>query len=489
MSRRKTSAGVCGADGRVWIEQLESRSLLSAAAALVHPALEWAPAAANGPEVGFAPALIRRAYASDAISVGAQGGYGGDGQLAVVSTFGAALPASVIPAIDRASYLGDAPWGGAAGFGYQFGYRTDLQAGVWSVPDFTSSNNASAGYAVYGSAVHVAFSEWWAVAWAGPDTQSAAPAASADQVRTIGYPGAPDGSAGPTADVQILGFAAFHEVGIAATPWAYHTSGGYDDAMGRRLPDSDTVVVVVGGESGAPAQPPVGSAQSPTSPITDPPAGVKAAAATEALRAAASSVFRAVEPPTPLALTPSSAQRFAEGPAGALQTAPVAVASAHANALAASSGALAAARRPATLAAVFFGTAPITRDAALVADGVYAATGLLPAAAAQAPDVLSAISAPQALAAHVAYNFLRLDPGTIFPDTIAAFVNEWASMPSVVTQPSVAGAWAVTAAVLGIDAVLVGVWYRRSRRARQEVRPDAHAAPQVHLERLGERWL
>lgn len=489
MSRQKMGGGVCGADGRVWVEQLESRSLFSAVAPVAHAALEFA--AARAPEFGFSPGIIRRPSAADATSAWAPSDYFDAGPVATGSpsvwsahdngglgTFAPEAAGTLTPAIDPLSYVRDSLWSGgvATGLGLQLGYRPDFQLGAWTAPNFAFAESVELN--LNGSAVHLGYGESWA----------AAPASNFDLVRGMDYPAGTDVAAAPAPAVlvleQVVAFATFREVAMNVAPWAFHMPGEYDGPIGPRLPDTDTVIVV-GGSSGSTTQ--VSGAPAPSQ--ADPASGGKALAAAEATRAAAA-IFRAVEPPTPLALTPSGISKTPAGPIGAGQATPSSSNAASVNgALSASSSPLSAARRPAGLAAVFFGTAPLTRQAALVADGVYAATGLLPAAASQVPEALSAISAPPSLAVHVAYNFLRLDPAAVFPDTIAAFVNEWASIPSAVSQPSAAGAWAVTAAVLGLDAVLLGAWYRRSRRAKQQVSPDPFASSEVHIERLGERWM
>ena len=488
MSRQKMGGGVCGADGRVWVEQLESRSLFSAVAPVAHAALEFA--AARAPEFGFSPGVIRRPSAADATSAWASSGYFDPGLVATASpsvwsardngglgTFAPEAAGTLTPAIDPSSYVRDSLWSGGAAtaLGLQLGYRPDFQLGEWIAPNFAFAASVELNLNV--SAVHLDYGESWT---------------GFDLARGMDYPAGTDVAAAPAPAAlvleQVVAFATFHEVAINVAPWAVHMPGEFDGPIGARLPDTDTVIVV-GGSSSSSTQVSNAPAPSGAAPVTDPASGAKAVAATEATRAAAA-IFRAVEPATPLALTPSGVSKTAAGPVGAVQTTPSSSNAASVNgALSASSSPLSAARHPAGLAAVFFGTAPLTRQAGLVADGVYAATGLLPAAASQVPEALSAISAPPSLAAHVAYNFLRLDPAAVFPDTIAAFVNEWASIPSAVSQPSAAGAWAVTAAVLGLDAVLLGAWYRRSRRAKQQVSPDPFASQEVHIERLGERWM
>lgn len=500
MSRRKMGGGVCSADGRVWIEQLESRNLFSAVAPVAHAALAFA--AARAPEFGFSPGIIRRTSASDATSAWAPGDYFGAGPAARshsdwssrdnggLDNFAPEAGGTLSPAIDSSSYVRDLWSGGAANaLGFQIDYRPDFQFGGWTAPNFAFAGAVELN--LHGPAVHIGYGESWTATWTGADVQTAAPASNSDLVRGTDYSAGTDMTAAPAPALvvmeQVITFATFHDAAMNVAPWAFHMPGEYDGPMGARLPDTDTVIVV-GGSSSSTTQVSNAPAPSGAAPVADPASGSKAIAAAEATRAAAA-IFRAVEPPTPLALTPAGVSKSAAGSVGAVQTTPSSNAASVNAAVSVSSGALSAARRPAGLAAVFFGTAPLTRQAALVADGVYAATGLLPAADSHVPEALSAMSAPPSLAAQVAYNFLRLDPAAVFPDTIAAFVNEWASIPSAVSQPSAAGAWAVTAAVLGLDAVLLGAWYRRTRRNKQEIRPDAFASQEVHIERLAERWM
>lgn len=89
----------------------------------------------------------------------------------------------------------------------------------------------------------------------------------------------------------------------------------------------------------------------------------------------------------------------------------------------------------------------------------------------------------------MAYGFVRLNPGMIFPGSVVTFVNEWATLSGSELPTSSSGAWAVTAAVLGVDAVLLGAWYRRTRRGRQETRPDPRASCEVHVEQFAERLM
>jgi hypothetical protein len=95
-----------------------------------------------------------------------------------------------------------------------------------------------------------------------------------------------------------------------------------------------------------------------------------------------------------------------------------------------------------------------------VADGLAYASN-------KAGDVLALLASSDALNAVATYNFVHFDPAALLNDAMAAFSRESASL-SFVALPthSTARAWSITAAVIGLDLVLMGYCFQRSRRQK-----------------------
>lgn len=118
-----------------------------------------------------------------------------------------------------------------------------------------------------------------------------------------------------------------------------------------------------------------------------------------------------------------------------------------------------------SLASVALAVSETTLDSSPAAYAPAIAAGAVQEVVSQSVAVANA-----AVAAPVA-ELLHLTPATAFADALAAFTDESASIPTI-RRPSVSRAWAITAAVVAIDAALVGYWYsRRSAKQNRKLIP------------------
>jgi hypothetical protein len=83
----------------------------------------------------------------------------------------------------------------------------------------------------------------------------------------------------------------------------------------------------------------------------------------------------------------------------------------------------------------------------------------------KAADTLALIASADSVRGVVAYNFIHFNPAAMLNDAIASFTNESASLPpAAVSAVSTGRAWAITAAVVGVDLLFVGYWYQKTKR-------------------------
>lgn len=80
------------------------------------------------------------------------------------------------------------------------------------------------------------------------------------------------------------------------------------------------------------------------------------------------------------------------------------------------------------------------------------------------PDILSVAAGS---ASGPAVELMRLTPVVAFADATAAFSDECATIAAIPPSSSSAGPWAIVAAVLGLDAVLIGYWTAKRRTDRK----------------------
>lgn len=106
------------------------------------------------------------------------------------------------------------------------------------------------------------------------------------------------------------------------------------------------------------------------------------------------------------------------------------------------------------------------QSVALISDAVQTASGMMQVTgniASHATDLFSSAIPADSVPATVAYNFVHIDAA--FNDAVTAFANELASMSAPgAASHSTLRAWAITAAVIGFDTVLLAYWYRKVRR-------------------------
>jgi hypothetical protein len=101
-----------------------------------------------------------------------------------------------------------------------------------------------------------------------------------------------------------------------------------------------------------------------------------------------------------------------------------------------------------------------TAVAGKVADGLAYASN-------KAGDALSLLSSGDSMDSAATYNFVHFNPSFLLNDAMAAFSQESASL-SFVPMPthSTVRAWSITAAVIGLDLLLIGYCYQRGRRQK-----------------------
>jgi hypothetical protein len=120
---------------------------------------------------------------------------------------------------------------------------------------------------------------------------------------------------------------------------------------------------------------------------------------------------------------------------------------------------------------IYLGTVAMAEPAEVVLTASPAVAGVavngLASASNKAADALALIASPEDLAVAATYNFVHFNPSVLLNDAIAAFSQESASL-SFVPLPthSTARAWSITVAVVGLDLLLLGYCYQKSRRQR-----------------------
>ena len=98
-----------------------------------------------------------------------------------------------------------------------------------------------------------------------------------------------------------------------------------------------------------------------------------------------------------------------------------------------------------------------------VADGLAYASN-------KAADALAMLAQSDPLGSATSYNFVHFNPSLLLNDALAAFSQESASLCFVAMPThSTARAWSVTAAVIGLDLLLIGYCYQRNRRQKTVV--------------------
>lgn len=85
----------------------------------------------------------------------------------------------------------------------------------------------------------------------------------------------------------------------------------------------------------------------------------------------------------------------------------------------------------------------------------------------KAVDALAFLGKSDPAGTSTSYNFVHFNPSMLLNDAMAAFSQESATL-SFVPMPtrSTARAWSITAAVIGLDALLIGYCYHRNRRQK-----------------------
>lgn len=475
-------------EGRVFIELLEPRRLLSGSVYFAQP-IAHLPAAVHGPVAHeFAPELTRQSYDPPQGSPGLVLGADEAPSLSIFSAFAArvirtdALQSHFeVPRTDS----GSSPWFDAAtsqdaassaaiGWAHQASYQPIFRDdGAHWAPQMTPVTDGDSGPPVEGA---------WQSVSGSTDPQVQALLAVVGEAPSWTH--APAGGTSEMYSHESAGGMS-HELMRATAP-QFAVARPNDDVIA--VIDLPGVVVVV--------RLPVDPSISPAGPTSTSPKSAPSQSIT-------AEPAQAAPPPrlpetgqvtTPLAVTPQ-ANVGQSGATGSLWAAARATATPPAfkvvtasSSSVSSSGVHSAA--PGLPVAALVGFAPSGRGAGLIADAVQIANGSLAGKGAETvSDALATLTAPESLAAHVAYSFVHLSPEGVFPEALAAFVNEWASLPTAEFQSSAIGAWAVTAAVLAVDAVLLGTWYRGRLSRKRQVRPDAFASAQSHIETFSERLL
>jgi hypothetical protein len=105
--------------------------------------------------------------------------------------------------------------------------------------------------------------------------------------------------------------------------------------------------------------------------------------------------------------------------------------------------------------------------------GEHAEVGIATAAAhvtSESIDALATIGSTPILAGEVMYNFVHFNPSALLDDAIAGFANESAAIsvanPFSSAPNSSHRAWTVTAAVIGLDLIIMSCLYQRARTDR-----------------------
>jgi hypothetical protein len=171
----------------------------------------------------------------------------------------------------------------------------------------------------------------------------------------------------------------------------------------------------------------------------------------------------AVDPPTPLALTPARpAVQSQVGGRGWSVPTPSAVGAVVAKT---SDNVQVSTSKPHVALGTFAMAMPAS---AAFADGETIAVqiaGAVANASNKAADALALMASPESVRVAVAYNFIHFNPAAMLNDSIASFTNESASLAPIAAPAASSGrAWAITAAVVGLDFLFVGCWYQKTRR-------------------------
>ena len=122
----------------------------------------------------------------------------------------------------------------------------------------------------------------------------------------------------------------------------------------------------------------------------------------------------------------------------------------------------------------------------LATTGASAATTVVPQVTNEAKSFAAAAPIVVQETAAVAQAVIHINPidaVATFSDSLAAFARDCAGIGTAkVDAPSSHRAWAITGAVLATDAILIGQWYARRSRNRQESEEE-HKSPAAPAKR------
>lgn len=114
------------------------------------------------------------------------------------------------------------------------------------------------------------------------------------------------------------------------------------------------------------------------------------------------------------------------------------------------------------------------RGAAVSTSGQAVAVAVTPATAGAADSRIAKVASmlmPVLPGAAALYHFPDFDPATLFADAMARFAKESASISPLVLHRRVSRAWAITGAVIAVDAGFVARWYIKRRHKREAAPP------------------
>ena len=344
--------------------------------------------------------------------------------------------------------------------------------GARTTPDVAFNANPATGFAVYDSFSYAGHSGWWTVGGTSAGApQWAALVAIADQGRAIGHLATLDGSTQTLPGLYALSASAFHDITLGRSSFFISAHPGYDGMTGLGTPEAASIIAALAGYASG-----TSAATTATSVASSTNAGRSVTHADAPMRA---TTFFTL--PAQVGAAGESLAIFATG---AATSGSELLNSSWLSAAGEFAGVVGAARSGETAAGNVLSHWPHTivgaplairnpdsqLDAAIV-NGIHTATGVLRSyASLGTPEADFALaSAATRIAAPIAYNFVRLEPGTFLADAGSGLIREMTALSSVSPAAGSSGslAWWITGTVLAADAVLIARAYVRRRKAGQ----------------------